>query len=146
MKMHLWTSRSGLTSVHGKAMNICLWSVQGLLAAIFGMAGFMKTLTPMEDLGASMPWTLDVPVWLVRFIGISELAGAMGLLLPAITRIRPDLTPQAGLSLTTVMLLAMLFHVSRGEFQLLPLPLILGALAFFVAWGRFYKEPIEPMD
>ena len=144
MKIHIWTAGSGL--MPGKAMNICLWAVQGLLALVFAMAGSMKVLKPMADLAVMMPWTSDVPALLVRFIGVCEYAGALGILLPSVTRIRPDLTSQAGLSLATVMTLATLFHVSRGEFGLVFLPVILGALALFVAWGRFYIEPIAPKE
>jgi len=60
-------------------------------------------------------------VTLVRFIGVSELAGALGLILPAATRIRPGLTPLAALGLSTIMALAMLFHLVRGEPQALPI-------------------------
>ena len=144
MKMSVWASRSGLTQGHSRAMGISLWITQGLLCVAFGMAGYMKLLTPMDELGKVMPWTLDVPFLLVRFIGLCEIAGAIGILLPAITRIRPELTPQAGMGLATLTVLAILFHVSRGEFQMVVPPLILGALAYFVAWGRYYSEPIEP--
>jgi len=71
-------------------------------------------------------------------------AGALGLILPAVTRIRPKLTAAAGLGLVTVMVLAAAFHLSRGEAQVLPLNLTLGALAAFVAWGRSRKAPILP--
>jgi putative oxidoreductase len=81
---------------------------------------------------------------MVRFIGACELAGAVGLILPAATRIRPMLTPLAASGLVVVMLLAMAFHISRGEAaQALPINLTLGALAAFVAWGRFRKAPIR---
>jgi putative oxidoreductase len=79
--------------------------------------------------------TGDVPRWLVRFIGTSELLGALGLILPAAMRIKPALTGFAALGLLTIMVLAALFHVSRGEFGMLPINSVLGALAAFVAWG-----------
>lgn len=81
-------------------------------------------------------------------LGGSVGSGALGLVLPAATRIRPRLTPVAALGLVTVMLLAVLFHVvfhvARGEFQMLPVNVVLGGLASFVAWGRFEKVPIAP--
>jgi len=83
-----------------------------------------------------------VPGPLVRFIGAAELAGAIGLLLPGLLRIRPVLTPLAGIGLATVMLLATGFHVTRGEYGVLAMPLGLGALAAFVAWGRLRAVPI----
>lgn len=124
-----------------QAMNVALWITQLLLAAAFGMAGAMKATTPIAELAPKMPWVANLP-HLVRFIGASELAGALGLLLPALTRIKPWLTPLAAVGLTVVMVLAAAFHVSRGEYSVLPIPLLLGALAAFVAWGRTRKAPI----
>lgn len=125
-----------------KALHVTLWVTQGLLAVAFGMAGVMKTTMPIADLARQMGWPGVLPAGLVRFIGLSELAGAIGLILPAATRIRPSLTALAGLGLALVMVLAALFHISRGEVQALPINLTLGALAAFVAWGRFRKAPI----
>lgn len=71
-----------------------------------------------------------------------ELLGAFGLILPAATRIKPALTPVAGLGLTIVMALAVVCHISRGELGLVPINLVLGGLAAFVTWGRLTKAPI----
>jgi cytochrome b561 len=131
------------TPKRSKALHITLWIVQILLVITFGFAGVMKSTQPIAVLGKNMPWTLVVPAALVRFIGISELLGALGLVLPSITRILPGLTAWAGVGLTTIMVLAMGFHVSRGEFYGIPPTLILGLLSAFVAWGRFRKAPIK---
>lgn len=128
----------------GRGLRIALWIVQGLLAIAFGMAGVMKLLSPIADLAANMAWVSSVPEGLVRFIGASELAGAIGLILPAVTRVKPGLTALAGGGLTLVMLLAAAFHLSRSEGAALPAPLVLGGLAAFVAWARFRKAPIAP--
>lgn len=80
----------------------------------------------------------------MRFIGIAELAAAVGLILPALTRILPKLTPLAGLGLAVIMVLAAGFLVQRGEMSALPINFLLGALAAFVAWGRWRKVPIAP--
>jgi putative oxidoreductase len=125
-----------------KAWNISLWVVQVLLAFAFGMAGVMKTTTPIAELAAKMVWPGVVPEAMVRFIGVSEFAGALGLVLPAATRIKPSLTALAGAALALVMVLAAGFHVMRAEWFALPINLTLGALAAFVAWGRFKKAPI----
>jgi putative oxidoreductase len=127
-----------------KAWNIALWVAQVLLAVAFGMAGFMKTTLPIADLTEKMVWPGALPPALVRFIGVSEFAAALGLILPAATRIKPVLTPLAGVGLVIVMLLAAIFHAMRGEFGALPMNLGFGALAAFVAWGRFRKAPIAP--
>jgi len=127
-----------------KSVHVALWIVQLLLAAAFGMAGAMKLFTPIPELVTSLPWVTDVPAAMVRFIGLSELLGATGLVLPAATRIRPQLSALAGVGLVVVMLLAAGFHLSRGEGAMIAPNLVLGALAAFVAWGRTRKAPIAP--
>ncbi|MGC4115998.1 MAG: DoxX family protein [Myxococcales bacterium] len=139
-------ARTDTLSIHSevhprKALNIGLWIAQVLLAVAFGMAGLMKLTTPIEVLAQNMNWVADQP-WLVRFIGGSEVAGALGMLLPALTRILPRLTALAGLGLVVVMVLAAGFHATRGELGAIPVTLILGSLAAFVAWGRFRAAPI----
>jgi hypothetical protein len=136
--------RSAPPHVAPKGWNIALWVVQILLALFFGMAGFMKTTQPIPELAEKMVWPGVVPAALVRFIGLSELAAALGLILPAVTRIKPVLTPLAGAGLAVIMVLAAIFHAARGEFGALPTNVVLGALAAFVAWGRFRKAPIPP--
>jgi uncharacterized membrane protein YphA (DoxX/SURF4 family) len=125
-------------------MSIALWIVQFLLAAAFGMAGAMKATQPIPDLIKAMAWVEAVPAPLVRFIGTCEFLGALGLLLPALTRIKPGLTPLAGAGLAAVMLLAMGFHATRGETQAIVINLVLGSLSAFVAWGRWKKAPVLP--
>ena len=122
-------------------LNIALWIVQALLFLGFGIAGVFKTFTPIDQLAQKMPWVASLP-YLVRFIGLSELAGALGMLLPSLTRIKPGLTALAGAGLTLVMVLAAGFHVSRGEYGAVPVNALLGGLAAFVAWGRSNKAPI----
>jgi len=126
-----------------KGLNIALWVVQVLLAVAFGMAGSMKAFTPMDELAKKMP-DLAAMGGLVRFIGFSELAGAIGILLPALTRILPILTPAAGVGLTVVMVLAVGSHVKAGDIGGSVPALVLGCLAAFVAWGRFRGAPITP--
>ena len=125
-------------------MHVLLWVVQILLAFAFGMAGFMKSTQPVDALVQSgVQWASQVPLSMVRFIGISEFLGAVGLVLPAATKIKPSLTPLAALGLLTIMVLAMAFHLSRGELQATPVNIVLGGLAAFVAWGRTKKVPIR---
>lgn len=124
-------------------MNIALWVAQGLLAAAFFMAGFMKITTPIDDLAANgMSFVNTFSEEMVRFIGISEVLGGIGLIFPALLRIKPILTPIAAIALTIVMVLAAIYHISVGE---PPVPnIILFSLAAFVAWGRLRKVPIQP--
>lgn len=118
-------------------MNIVLWIIQLLLAAAFGMAGFIKLSQPIEALSGMMPWVTTTPALLVRFIGVAEVAGALGLILPRATKIQPQLTAYAGVGLALVMLLAALFHASRGELGNIALAVVLFVLAVFVAYGRW---------
>ncbi|HLV66390.1 MAG TPA: DoxX family protein [Polyangiaceae bacterium] len=127
-----------------KLLRAGLWTVQIMLALGFGMAGFPKTFSPMEELVQAIPSLAGSPEALVRFIGISELLGAIGLVLPALTRIQPRLTPLAAAGLALVMVLAALFHLVRGELSAMPINLVLGALAAFVVWGRLEAAPIAP--
>ena len=125
-------------------MNIALWLVQGLLAVAFGMAGAMKLTTPMPELmqmGLG-GWLNDFPEILVRFIGLSEVLGALGLVLPGATKIRPGLTVAAAAGLAVVMVLAAGVHGVYGELGATPPNVVLGALAGFVAWGRMVKAPL----
>ncbi|MFK7906266.1 MAG: DoxX family protein [Chitinophagales bacterium] len=127
---------------NNKAINIALWVAQVLLGAMFLMAGAMKASQPVEALAASLPWVTSSPIELVRFIGISELLGGLGLLLPSILRIKPFLTVWAAYGLALVMLLAALFHGSRGEFSAIGVNVVLIAIFGFIAWGRSKKAPI----
>lgn len=118
-----------------------LWVVQVLLALAFGASGMMKLATPIAELAQKLPWVVDMP-GLTRFIGLSEVLGAIGLILPSATRIQPKLTALAGAGLTLVMTLAAAFHLSRGEGGHIVPNLVLGGLAAFVAWGRAKGAPI----
>ena len=128
----------------GRGMRVALWAAQILLAALFTMTGAMKMLLSSDEIVKAIPDFAKLPLGLVRFIGIAELAGAIGLVLPAVTRIAPSLTPLAASGLTVVMILAAVFHISRGELGPLGVVIALGALATFVAWGRYKRDPIEP--
>lgn len=125
-------------------LHIGLFITQVLLAAAFLMAGGMKVSAPIEQLQAQMPWVQGSMGGAVRLIGAVEVLGALGLLLPAATRIRPGLTPLAALGLLTVMILAAITHISRGEGSAVGANLILGGLAAFIAWGRAKAAPIAP--
>ncbi len=125
-------------------LNVILWIVQVILAGTIGMAGVMKTTTPIDELAARMAWAGDIPAALVRFIGISEFLAAIGLLLPSIVKIRPSLTIWAALVIVIVMILALILHISRCEFSNIPMHLCLALLAGFVAWGRSQQAVIHP--
>jgi putative oxidoreductase len=134
------TTKQNLAS---RSWHISLWIAQTLLAIMFLGVGWLKTVTPLAELSQIIPMAAEMPV-LIRFIGVSELAGGLGLLLPAALRILPQLTIIAAGALAVVMLLAMVFHLSRGESEAVGTNIVLGALATFIAWGRSSKAPIAP--
>lgn len=117
-------------------MNIALWIVQILLGLMFLMAGSMKAFA-YEKVKASMPWVKDSSKGLVTFIGVAELLGGLGLILPYATKIDPILTSAAALGLALVMILAAGFHAKRKENQSVGMNIILLALALLVAVGRW---------
>jgi len=125
-----------------KGLNIGLWVAQVLLFLAFGAAGGMKLFSPAAAEMAKQQ--LNMPYALTYFIGVSEVAGALGMILPAATRIQPKLTGFAGIGLPVVMILALGVHIMRGELSHTPPVIILGALSAFVAWGRLSKAPIAP--
>ena len=127
-----------------KALHITLWIAQVILAAMFLMSGFMKLSQPIDQLSKMLPWAAQVPEALVRFIGVAEVLGAVGLILPSLLRIQPKLSPIAAAGLALVMLFAVVFHISRGETPMIGMNFILIAIAAFIAWGRFKKAPSAP--
>jgi len=111
-----------------------LWIIQGLLALLFLFAGSMKLIVPIEMLTAQMP--LPLPGLFLQFIGVAEVAGAIGLILPGLLRIRPILTPLAACGLLIIMIGATVVTLAGGEVMPALLPLVMGLLCAFVAYGR----------
>jgi uncharacterized membrane protein YphA (DoxX/SURF4 family) len=119
-------------------MNIALWIAQGILAAMFAMAGVMKSTQPIDKLMKSgLNWVERIQVSTVRIIGISELLGAFGLILPLAFGILPILTPIAAVGLAVIMILAAVHHLKYKENKAIAFNAILFLLAAFVAYGRF---------
>lgn len=129
-------------SPRSRGINIALWVVQVLLAAVYGAAGYMKSTMPIAALAAMMKWPAFVPGGLVRFIGAAELAGAVGIVLPAALRVAPGLTTAAAAGLALIQILAIPFHLYHGESEMLPFNAVLLALALFVVWGRLRQPPV----
>ena len=124
-------------------MNIVLWIVQILLALAFLMAGTLKATQPIDKLAARMKWVNSLtPPQLVRLIGVLELLGAIGLILPAVTGIWSWLTPVAATGLVLTMIGAMIVHARRGEAAHIAPNIVLLLLAAFVVVGRFAVMPL----
>ena len=118
-------------------MNVALWIVAGLLAALFLFAGVMKATTPKHALVSNLPWVEDFSPGAVKLIGVLEVAGAVGLIVPAFIGPLEMLVPLAAVGLAITMVLAIIVHVRRSELPVVPANAVLLALSVFVAWGRF---------
>jgi uncharacterized membrane protein len=121
-------------------MDRTLWIVAGLLAAIFLFSGVVKLVLPKEKLAAAPGggWVNDFSAGAVRAIGVLEILGAMGLVLPALLGIARVLTPLAAAGLAALMAGAVATRVRRHEPKPMVADLVYLALAAFVAWGRFF--------
>ena len=139
---HTQTLAAQDTTAKINKTNIALWIVQAVLALLFLMAGFQKAFRPLDLVAQTINWVADVPPALVRFIGISELLAAIGLILPAATRIQPRLTIFAATGIALIMMFAMIFHITRNEFFALPINAAFLTLSVFVAYGRLKWAPI----
>ena len=124
-------------SLHGAVLNDFLWGAQGLISASLCTGGFMKLLMPVTKISAIFAWTGQVSLPFLRFIGVVDLAGGLGILLPLLTRIHPQLTVLAALGCTLLQLLAIVFHTRRKEITDTPFNFFLLGLSAFVLWGRW---------
>ena len=113
-------------------MNVALWIIQVLLAALFLFAGSMKLVLPLEQMAGPVAF----PLWLLRFIGICEVLGGLGLILPCAFRIRKGLTPLAACGLVLIMIGAIVVTLIGGLIVPAVISLVVGLLAAFVAYGR----------
>ena len=118
-------------------MNIALWVIAGLLAAVFLLAGITKLTQPKEKLATMMTWTKDHSEGRVKTLGTLEVLAAIGLILPAALNIVPVLVPLAALGLVVVMIGAVFTHARRNEYQAIGANVVLLLLAAVVVWGRF---------
>lgn len=122
-------------------MNIVLWIAQVLLAVVYLLAGGMKAGRPIDVLGKSMAWVRAFPAGFVRFVGVAELLGAIGLIGPMATGVLPWVTVAAAMGLVVVQVGAILFHATRREMQKIPMNIVLLLLALLVTIGRLAIVP-----
>jgi uncharacterized membrane protein YphA (DoxX/SURF4 family) len=124
-------------------LNLILWILQVVLAAVFIGAGFTHA-TQRDHPRPRMEWMQAVPPGALTTIAVLEILGGIGLVVPAATRILPILTPIAAAALALLMLFAAIFHIRRpNELPNVLFNAVLGLLALFVAYGRFVLEPIS---
>ena len=120
-------------------LNVVLWIVQGLLALLFLFAGGMKLVVPIEQMTAQGPLPVSVPLF--KFIGVVEVLGALGLILPGLLKIQTGLTPLAAAGLVIIMMGAVVITMQGGNVGGAVVSLITGLLAAFVAYGRWRLAP-----
>jgi len=129
-------------------MKTALWTAQILWGVFFSITGFGKILWYKPALWNQalhqVPWLSAVPQDLIIFIGVCEFLGGVGLILPAVTGVKPKLTPFAAIGLTLVMILAAVFHIVRSEHNFVLINVVLGGVAAFIAYGRLFVRPIVP--
>jgi uncharacterized membrane protein YphA (DoxX/SURF4 family) len=118
-------------------MNIALWVLQILLGLAFVFHAYVLLRPSPERLQSGMSYVLEMPARLRMFAGVAEGLAGIGLILPALLRTLPWLTPVAAAGLVVLMLGAIVFHVRRREYPNIGLNAVLGGLAAIVAWGRF---------
>src|SRR3990172_12092652 len=120
-----------------RIMTYALWIVQGLLALLFLWAGGMKLALPLEALAGPVP----LPGLFVRFIGVAEVLGAIGLILPGLLGVRPGLTPLAAAGLVIIMIGATVLTLAGGDVAAALISVVVGLLSAFVAYGRWRLAP-----
>jgi len=120
-------------------MNLALWILQTLLALVFLWAGGFKLVAPVEEMTKQMP----LPGLFLRFIALCEVLGTIGLILPGLLRIRPGLTPLAAAGLSIIMIGATVVTLMTGDIATALIPLTVGILATFVAYGRWRLAPLS---
>lgn len=122
-------------------MNIVLWIVQVLLALVYAYAGGFKLVAAAAEMQGNMPVAL--PIWFVRFIGVCEVAAALGMILPGLFRVLTFLTPLAAAGLVIIMAGATVITAYAMSAALAAIPLVMGILAAFVAYGRWRLAPLR---
>jgi hypothetical protein len=121
-----------------KALDVCLWTAQ-IILAIFLLMGAVMKFMPIEEIARMMPWTGEIPAPLVRLLGLTDLLAAIGLVMPAMLHTKVYLTYWAAIGSVVLMLSAIIFHVSRGEASVIGFNVFLFIVALFIAWGRWRK-------
>lgn len=128
-----------MPTTRARTANRLLWAAQILVALLFAFAGSMKFIMPAEQMQQG---PIVFPMWFLHFIGICECLGAVGLILPAVTRIRPGLVPLAAEGLTIIMIGATIVTIIGMGVLPAILPAVVGVLTAWIAYGRTRLAPL----
>jgi hypothetical protein len=126
-----------------RRLNTGLWAAQGLVGVTLIGGGIWKLATPVDDLAEIFPWAGEVSPILLHATSAIDVVGGIGVLLPAITGIKPQLTVAAAVGCAALQASAIVFHLSRGESDVL-VNVALGMVSLFIGWGRAVKVPLAP--
>jgi uncharacterized membrane protein YphA (DoxX/SURF4 family) len=124
--------RTNTTPTYSRKTTALLWTIQGMLALVFLSAGGMKLAAPMAALAQQSP----LPPLFLKFIGLCEVAGALGLILPGLVRVGRGLTPLAAAGLVVIMTGATVITAAGGHVGGAAIPCVVGLLAAFIAYKR----------
>jgi hypothetical protein len=117
-------------------LNVLLWAAQAFVGVSFAVIAWIKLSKPIAELAAMWPWTGEFPEAMVRGLGVIDLGGGLGIVLPTLTRIRPNLAVTAAACCAALQVCAMIFHISRGEAEATPVNVVFLSLSLFIFWGR----------
>lgn len=125
------------TDRSGRKLNVLLWVLQILLAMLFTFSGVMKFIMPVEEMTKQIP----LSGWFLHFIGVAEILGAIGLVLPGVLRIRAGLAPLAAVGLVVIMIGATAVNLKTGQRGAALTTVVVGLLLVFLAYNRWRMVP-----
>ena len=128
---------------NNQLFNVILWILQAVVAVMFIMPGFMKMLLPIQTLSAMLPWTGQVSPYMVRGLGLIDVLGGVGVVLPSLLLVKPQLAGTVAIACILLMISAIIFHISRGEASVIGFNIVVIFILAFIAWGRNIKAPIQ---
>lgn len=139
------TTNTQISARRFSLLGAALWGAQAVLAFFFLWAAWMKLGMPLEEAAKMAPWVATHPA-LAKFTGIIDLLGGLGIFFPALLRIKPRLSVLAAVGITVLQMLAMAFHLTRGEVMVIPMNVFLLVLAIFILWGRIKAVPFIKLN
>jgi len=120
---------------HSKVILIAVWIAKIILAISFIWGASLKLFLSIEKLSAMWPWTAEVPVAVVKFTGIIDLLGGIGIISPVILSLNPKITQITAFAIIVLMICGSVFHICRGEASQIGINVFFAFLASFIVWS-----------